>query len=491
MKAEEEGLPGFVVLRGSSIGSLLPAHRNQALVLAIAGTAGYWVWHQPPVGTLDARAMHFLATMVVAITLWVLDFAEEYIVGLVLLLAWALLGIAPTKLVLAGFSEDSWLFTIAALGIGIALGQTSLLRRLSLSLLHRIPIRRHKTYTFLLLTAGLSSGPLLPTGKARATLAVPVTQSINHAAGFGPRSNGAAAIALAGLMGFTQMSYVFLTGANQCLLAWSLLPQTIKADFGWLSWFLVALPSAVLITVFMGAAIHTLLPLSTAERNDLAGKNLQLNVDELGPISSRDWIAVSALLVTVAGWLTAQLHGINETWIALAGLLIFLLTGTLDADQFKRKLDWGLVIFIGVLNSMGALTAHLKVDRWLIEISKDSLERFHSGPYGFLIALFVLVSAARFLLRKPVCAALFPLVLIPLSDSVGIHPGVLVVVSCMIAECFILGYQDGPYQIAYAGDGDSPFSHSQARRILAAKYLATILAIFVSIPYWRMLGLMR
>jgi divalent anion:Na+ symporter, DASS family len=491
MKAEEQTLSGFLVLRRSSIASLLLGHRKQGLVLAVSLIAGYWVWHQPPVGAMDARGMHFLATLIVAITSWILDLADEYIVGLVLLLAWAVLDIAPTKLVLAGFSNESWFFTIAALGIAVALGQTSLLRRLSFSLLHWVPNRCHKTYTFCLLTTGLCSGLLLPTGKARAALAVPVTQSISHAAGFRARSNGAAAIALAGFMGFSQMSYVFLTGANQCLLAWSLLPQPIKADFGWLSWFLVALPSAVLITVFMGVAIHRLLPLSTTERTVLVEKNSQSNVDTLGPMSSHDWIAVAALFFVVVGWLTAHLHGINETWIALAGLLIFLLTGTLDGDQFKRKLDWGLVIFIGVLNSMGAITAHLEVDKWLIEIAQDSLERFHGGPYGFLIALFVVVSAARFLLRKPACAALFPLVLIPLSDSVGIHPGVLIVVSCMIAECFILGYQDGPYQIAFAGDGTSPFSHAQARKILAAKYLASMLAIFASVPYWRMLGLMR
>ena len=480
-----------LTVRGALIASLFAGRRKEGLVLALALGAAWWVWNQPPLGAMDARGMHFLATMIVAITLWVLDVTEEYIIGLVLLLAWAVLRIAPAKLALTGFAEDSWFFTIAALGIGVALGQTSLLRRLALHLLRRIPLRCYRSYTFLLLTAGLSSGPLLPTGKARAAVAVPITQSISQAAGFSAHSNGSAAMALAGFMGFTQMSYVFLTGANQCLISWSLLPQAIKKDFGWFSWFSVALPSAIVITVFMGLAIHTLLPLSKSEQKELVEKSRQLNLDKLGPMSRSDWIAVITLALTMVGWVTVPLHGVNETWIGLGGLLVFMLTDTLKDDHFKQKIDWGLVVFIGVLNSMGAIAANLKVDKWLIDLSQNTLDRFQGGPYSFLMALFFLISAVRFFLRKPACAALFPLVLIPLSDTVGIHPGVLIVASCMIAECFILGYQDNPYQIAYAGNGTSPFTHVQARKILAAKYLASMLAMFASVPYWRFLGLMR
>lgn len=61
----------------------------------------------------------------------------------------------------------------------------------------------------------------------------------------------------------------------------------------------------------------------------------------------------------------------------------------------------------------------------------------------------------------------------------------------MIGECFLLGYQDGPYQIAYAGGGGTAFTHGQARKILAAKYLATLLAVAVSVPYWKFLGFIR
>src|ERR1043166_8393315 len=132
MNAREIILRPPLALRETFI-SLSSSRRFKEGLSVVPGlAAACWLWNQPPVGAMDARGMHFLATMLEAITFWVLDITEEYVVGLVLLLAWAVLDIAPAKLILVGFSEDSWFFTIAALGMGVAVGQTSLLRRFAL-----------------------------------------------------------------------------------------------------------------------------------------------------------------------------------------------------------------------------------------------------------------------------------------------------------------------------------------------------------------------
>jgi hypothetical protein len=133
----------------------LPARAVKVLVLSAAIALGGLIWNMPPVGLMDAKGMHFLATMVVAIALWVLDVFDEYVVGLMLLLASAVGGIVSPNIALAGFSENSWFFTIGALGIAAAIGQTSLLHRLSLRLLQWIPVRCQKIYTLLLLCSGV------------------------------------------------------------------------------------------------------------------------------------------------------------------------------------------------------------------------------------------------------------------------------------------------------------------------------------------------
>jgi anion transporter len=489
MEAETELLPVNVQSIAKPQSLLLPSKDTLIVLLALA--VGCAVWTMPPFTPLGAKGMHFLATMIVAVTLWVLEVLDEFIVGLMLLLSWVVFGIVPAKVALAGFSENSWFFTVGALGIAAAIGKTSLLQRLSLKLLRWIPIHCQKAYSLILLSAGVLSGPLLPTGKARAAVAVPVSQAITQAAGFAPRSNGSAAISLSAFIGFSQMSFMFLTASEFCLIGWNFLPPSAKAEFGWLSWFVATLPAVLTISLFMFFAVQLLLPMSPQDKASLAATAVRAEVMMPGSFTRKEWITLTTLILTVVGWLTTSFHGVNEAWVALAALLIFLLTGVLDKKGFRNDLDWGLILFFGVLNSLAVVASTLKVDAFFMTLSGHLLGGFAGQPLGFLLILFLLVSTVRFFLRKTPTAVLFTVTILPLSESVGIHPGILVVALIMIGECFLLGYQDGPYQIAYSGGGGSAFSHSQARKILGAKYLATLLAIAVSVPYWRFFGFIR
>jgi anion transporter len=463
----------------------------QPALMAAVFALGWMAWSMPPLQGLSTKANHFLATMLVAVALWMLDIFDEYIVGLMLLLAWVVFGIVPAKVALAGFSENSWFFIVGSFGIAAAISKTSLFQRLALGLLRWIPIQYQKTYMAVLLSAGAFSTPLLPSGKARAAVIVPINQAIAATAGFARRSNGAAAIALAAFIGFTQMQFMFLTGAEQNLVSWNLLPSAAKAEFGWLTWFVAALPAALCISVFTFFSVQILLPLSTEEKEHLSMKAIPQSTTETSSLGRKDWIALATLILTLVGWLTSGYHGVSEAWVAMAALLVFLLTGILDKDGFRNDLDWGLILFFGVLNSLSMVAENLKIDAWLMAISASFLDRFAAEPTSFLFMVFVLVASVRFFLRKASAAALITIILLPLSERVGIHPGVLIVTALMSGECFLLGYQDGPYQIAYAGGGGSAFSHGQARKILAAKYIATLLAIAVSVPYWKFLGFIR
>jgi len=47
------------------------------------------------------------------------------------------------------------------------------------------------------------------------------------------------------------------------------------------------------------------------------------------------------------------------------------------------------------------------------------------------------------------------------------------------------------YQIAYFGAGEQGFRHAQGRRLMAAKLIASRVAVAVSVPWWRAIGLIR
>jgi len=449
------------------------------------------IWSMPPLEGMSADANRFLASLFGAVAFWMFDVFEDYIIGLLLLLFWLVLDVVPVKIALAGFSEPSWVFIIAAFGLGAAISKTSLLQRLAVALLRRIPLQCQRTYRAVFLSVGAFLTPLLPSGKARASVTVPISRTIADSAGFTHGSNGAAAITLAALIGFTQIQFLFLTGADQNLISWNLLPPTAKADFGWLTWLLASLPAAISVAFLTFFSIQLLLPLSKEENQTLFGNRTLSVQTEIGRMKRNDWIALATLTITVAGWLTTVIHGIHESWIALGALIALLLTGLLDKKSFRNDLDWGLILLFGILNSLPAIAEHLKIDVGLTAVSSRFLDRFAAEPSSFLLLSATLALVARFFLRKASCAALLTLMLLPLSEPMGVHPGILIITVLMSGECFLFSYQDGPYQIASAYADGSGFTQAQARKILGAKYLATLLAVAISIPYWRFLGFIR
>jgi DASS family divalent anion:Na+ symporter len=341
------------------------------------------------------------------------------------------------------------------------------------------------------LTSGLVSTALLPTGKARTVIGIPMSQAISDSSGFAPRSNGSAALNLAALVGFSQLSFLYLTGGEYCLIGWNLLPGAAKSEFGWTAWFLAALPAGILTLIFVFLAVLWLFPLRSEEKQLMANADRGVEIENSKPFSRQEWIALITLLVTITGWLTMPMHGIDETWIAIAALLVFHVTGLLTKEIFTRKLDWGLILFFGIVTSMAGVTSHLKVDRWFVTQIDPVLTAYPLGPLAFLAVVVVLVNFARLFIRKSPVVTFFMITMVPIAHGLGVHPGALLLTIVMASESFFVSYQDGPYQIAYSSTSGQAFSHAQARKLLMAKSVATLLAIAASVPYWRMLGLIH
>jgi DASS family divalent anion:Na+ symporter len=229
--------------RTSSLRLELPGQFRKGLGLIVALGCGWAVWNLSPAAAMDERGMHFLATMAVAVVLWVFAVWDEYVVSLLLLLSWVTLGIMPSEVALSGFSKSSWFFVIGALGMAAGISHSGLLQRASLEVLRRIPEGSYKALTFVVSGLGFLMTPALPTNKARASLIAPASRAISDAIGFAPRSNGYAGLGLCSYIGTSQFSFVFLTGASHCLFGWSLLPESAQSSFGWFTWTLAALPA--------------------------------------------------------------------------------------------------------------------------------------------------------------------------------------------------------------------------------------------------------
>jgi hypothetical protein len=113
-----------------------------------------------------------------------------------------------------------------------------------------------------------------------------------------------------------------------------------------------------------------------------------------------------------------------------------------------------------------------------------------AAPATFLVALAVLCLAVSFFVRWQAAAPLITIALAPLAVAAGIHPFIVGLIAVVACNSFFLPYQSTTYLALFAGTGGQLFSHAQARPAALAYGLCTIIAVALSVPVWRLMGLL-
>ncbi len=482
----------FATLQGVDVRSRVRAlpRYSRWLVLGLGLAVGAALWRVPPSAALDGNAIGLLASLTAAVVVWAFNVFDEYVVALMLLFTWLLAAIVPPGMALSGFSSSSWFFFLGALGIGAAITRSGLLYRAALQVLRHLP-PNNTLYRLALVASGLVVSPVMPNIMGRLAIMAPVSRALAEAMGFRPRSNGSAGIVLAAYVGFSQAGFMFLTGATGSLFAWNLLPEAARGDFGWARWAAAALAPGLIVLGGLVVTIQLRFRLEAEEQQGISPETLRAQLEVLGPLTPREWISVGVLVAALAGWSTKPWHGVAEAWVTLGAFLLFLVTGVLDKTGLKSNIDWGFLLFFGVVSALAVMVPHLKVDRWMLERAAPILAKVAFHPLPFLLTVLLLAYALRLFLSKFPAIILLTLSLLPWGQKLGIHPGILILTILMAMDCWFLPYQDTNYQITYYGTHEKAFTHAQARILMIAKLAASLVAVAASVPYWRLLGLIR
>jgi di/tricarboxylate transporter len=434
--------------------------------------------------------MRFLATLTAAVALWSLNVFEDFVVALALLLSWIVAGVVRPEVALSGFTKPSWFLFIGALGIGAGVTRSGLLYRAALAMVRRVA-PSYPRYTAILVVAGLLSTPALPSMVGRMAVVAPVSWAIAESVGFAPRSPGAAGVVFAAFVGFSLLGFMFLTGSTGGLLGWNSLPDGARAEFGWTAWAVAAAPAGLVSIVGLWLAIHLLYRLPSGGGVRVSRERFQAQREILGAFTRREAFGLAVLLLTVAGWMTTPLHGVGEAWVALGGLLAFVLGGVLDRSSLRASVDLGFLLFLGVVSSLSGVAAAVKADRWLMSLVAPVLDMAAFSSVSLLLAVALVTVAVRLVLNKWAAIILLTLALAPLGRELGVHPGVVLLVILLNLDVWFFPYQLDVYQIAYFGTGEQGFSHAQGRRLMAAKFVVSLAAVAASVPWWRALGLIQ
>jgi len=491
----DAGLPASARVDPASDAVRRPRWRPEraAVGLALAGLALLAGWATPPPWGLAAPGWHALATLTALVAVLAFEALPDGALSLAAVGVWVVGGVAPVAVALGGFTTPSWVLIVTIFGVGAAAASCGLLYRVAL---WAVICGRggFAGQAAMLGAVGLVIGAALPNPTGRVTFVAPAITEIAEALGHPPKSRAAAGLAMAAFVGFGLMASPFLTSSSTALLAYAVLPPEARAGLDWGTWALRAAPAhAVLFVGLVGAVIYLYRPAADEAPARPAGRSpaeaLALQRALLGPPSRQERIAGVVLALLLLGFAAQPLHGIEPAWVAVAGFTA-LAAGRVLTPEALRAVNWNFVLLFGMLASMPQVFAHSGLDRWLAGLVAGAVGGLAGTPLLFVGALTVVCFGLSLVLRWQAAAPLVTLALQPVAAEAGVDPWVVAIVALVACNGFFFAYQSTIYLALYHGTGGELFRHAQARPLALWYAALSLLALCLSVPAWRAMGLL-
>jgi divalent anion:Na+ symporter, DASS family len=330
-------------------------------VVLVPGTLLFF-FALPGLNQQQSRLLGFFLATIIALV------AQPVRMGVSVLIAMTLIAITqtlPPARVLSGFANVTvWLIFTAFL-FSRAFSVTGFGTRVGY-----LFIRRFATSPFSLgyslAAADLVLAPFIPSDTARGGGVVfPITRSVAAIFGSEPGPTSKLIGSFLVLVSFHTTytaSAMFLTGmaANPLIAEFAM--KIGHVELTWMRWFSGSCVPGFLTLAFVPWLLFRLVKpeiTDTQPARELAGREL----DRMGPLSREErWLAV-IMLGVMTGWVTSPIHGISNTFVALAGLGALLLARVITWDDLLAEhrawdaLIWfaPLVMMSDTLNEIGVI----------------------------------------------------------------------------------------------------------------------------------------
>ncbi|MFQ9489815.1 MAG: SLC13 family permease [Bilophila wadsworthia] len=383
----------------------------------------------------------------------------------------------------ATFSTSGWWIMVGAFALGAVAGKTGLLKRISLCVLHLFPAS-FAGQVWGLIASGTVISPLIPSINAKATLSTPIALSISDELDMERKKAGACGLFGACYVGFVLAGHMFMSGSftRTCCGA----PRNTAAS--WLDWLLWSLWGLVMLSAW---ACTSFGPTSRAER-PLTKDNVAEQIRNLGPLSREERITLWTLIITLLLWMTEAWHGISSGEVAVTAMCVLLMSKVMDRKDFKNGIDWPSVVYVGSILNLAAVIRALHVDRWLGVALKPYLLSVVGSPASLIVAIILGMCVIRLLIVSiSSAAAIFVLILPPLLIPLGMNPWIVCMVAFAGGDIWYLKYMNAFYLCADLGTEGKMANHRSMIKLSAAYMVICTLGFIVSIPFWRMFGLLQ
>lgn len=441
----------------------------------------------PPAG-LNLNGMLFLGTFVCAVIWWVVDLFPDYVTGLLMVLSWVVLKIVPFATAFGAFAGENVWILIGALGMGVGAAESGLLNRISMWIMSKFPAT-FKGMTTAMYVAGTVISPLIPSVTAKVAIMAPAARAVGDKMGFEPESEGMGGLFASMFMSAGVIYPAFLSGSFLCYTVVGLMPKDVAANITWMSWFSATWIWLVVVWILGYFATQYLYK---------PKKELKMDADfvkhelaNMGSLSFSEKATAGVIGVALLLWMTERVHGISAAQVALAALCFMLIFKVFDRPQFRAKIGWDSICFIGSILCLASVFPVLKVDKWVAGTVGVYLVPLISNMYVFVVACAVLLYLLRFAVPSMTATiGIFTIFFVPLAVAAHINPLLPAFVVLTSVNIWNVPYQSTTFLTAlYASN--KMIRHPQAIKMSVAYMVINIIGLLASVPMWKMIGMIK
>jgi divalent anion:Na+ symporter, DASS family len=420
--------------------------------------------------------------------MWIFSLLPEFVPALFVILISILLGVVPPEVALSGFGSKSFFMALSILGLSVVITVSGLSYRALLVLL-RIGPANKVWYNICLFATGVALTPVVPTANGRISIVTPFLVDLLGA--FDKKSGAAEAPRLTGsvITGISLLSAIFLSSKSVNFIVFGMLPTQDQQQFQFLNWLVAAaVCGGVMLVLFF---FCSWLIFKNDSAPSIPKSLVSAQAKMLGPMRPAEWAGMIGLAILLVSFLTAALHRIEVPWVAMAILFTLLMFGFIQDKQFREKIDWNFLIFLGALIGIVASMQHTGLDVWLAK-QLSFLNDYMANEFElFILMLTAAIFIVRLALPINAVVVIFAALLIPTAVNIGVNPWLIGFIILLMSESFIWPYQASYFVMFISIAGAK--AQADDKRLIWMNFAIIVIklaAIYASIPYWQYLGLL-
>ncbi len=431
---------------------------------------------------LPFKARIATALLFAVALLWVTELVPLAAAALLIPVVVVVSGITDADTVLQPFFHPIVALFFAGFLLAEAMRRTAVDRLLALNILRRASLKpAFLMLTMMSLTAFLS---MWMSNTAAAAIVIPIALAVLDRI---PEAEGRTGYRRALILGIAYSATIggigSAIGTPANILAMTFLNDLAGTTLGFADWFGYGLP--VVLIMLPVVWLYLLLAFRVRFRGSDSHISRDVYDGELKqPLRKEQIIVLLVFVAIVALWLTDRWHQIDTGIVALGGVLLLFLTGTVQKEDLN-VINWNALLTFGGGLALGNVLVMTGVSDW-VALQLTGLVVLPPLFVIFLVAGLTLLIGA--FISNTACAAMLIPLAIPLAQILHMDPRLLVVIIAIASSIdFALVVGTPPTMMAYAT------GHFQAQDIFKRGILLDLLGVLILsfgiIWLWRLLGL--